>query len=139
MDLTQFADYKIIAMIVVAFIVFLRLICIILVTKDISARTNSYGLQIISILLVTFLTPLIWLPLYRAIRPVGYKKDKMPWREACISQSVYCLSCWTLNPKEYKCCIKCGKKIQTKCKECNKEYPHSYHYCPYCGAPNIQA
>jgi hypothetical protein len=139
MDFTQLADYKTIWMIVIITIIFLWLICIILVTKDISARTNSYGLQIISILLVTFLTPIIWLPIYRAIRPIWYKRDKMPWREACMAQSIYCLECWALNPKEYKCCIRCGKKLQIKCKECNKEFPHSYHYCPDCWAPNIKA
>jgi hypothetical protein len=41
------------------FFIFLRVVAIIRVTKDIINRTNSFSLQIISILFVTFLTPLV--------------------------------------------------------------------------------
>lgn len=118
--------------------IILRIISIIRTAKDISARTNSHTLQFICILLVTFLTPIIWLPLYHIIKPIWYKKDKMPRREACVSTLTICQKCKTLNPKEYKCCINCGDKLKINCKECNNDYPHNYHYCPKCWAPNIE-
>ena len=126
-----------ITIVIIWIIVFLRITTIIWTAKDISARTNSSFFHIISVLLVTILTPIIWLPLYLAIRPIWYKRDKTWWRDSCLSNSSICQNCWTLNPKEYTNCIKCGEKIKTKCKECDNEYPYSYHYCPSCWAPNI--
>lgn len=119
------------------FAIFVWVVSIIWVAKDISARTNSTLLQIISILLVTFLSPIIWLPIYHAIKPIWYKRDKTPWREACVIHSTICEQCWILNYKDHKCCIECWQKLTTKCKECNLEYPHNYQFCSKCGAPNI--
>jgi len=138
MDITNLWGLENFYTAIIILLIFLWIISIIRVAKDISARTNSTLLHIISILLVTFLSPLIGLPLYHIIKPIWYKKDKMPWREACISNSTICTNCWTINSKEYKCCINCGKKLTTKCKECETEYPHNYHYCPKCGWPNIE-
>ncbi len=123
--------------IVAIFLIFLRIIAIIRTTKDIINRTNSFSLQVISILMVTFLTPLVWLPLYFLIRPISYKNDRIPWREACASNLVPCYNCHTLNPKEYVCCIACGERLKIKCKECWNSYVHSFAYCNICGAPNI--
>ena len=128
---------KNIVIVIVCILVFFWIIAIIRTAKDISARTDSPFFHIISVLLVTLLTPIIWIPLYLAIRPIWYKRDKTSWRDSCLSNSSICQNCWTLNPKEYKNCIKCGEKIKTKCKECNNEYPYSYGYCPSCGAPNL--
>ena len=119
------------------FFVFLRVVSIIRTTKDIINRTNSSSLQVISILLVTFLTPLVWLPLYLLIRPISFKRDRIPRREACASNLVPCYNCNTLNPKEYVCCIACGERLKVKCKECWNSYAHSFAYCNICGAPNI--
>ncbi len=138
MDITHLGWLENFYTAIIILIIFLWIVSIIRVAKDISARTNSTLLQIISILLVTFLSPLIWIPLYHIIKPIWYKKDKMPRREACISNSTICNNCDTINSKEYKCCINCGKKLTTKCKECEAEYPHNYHYCPKCGWPNIE-
>jgi hypothetical protein len=107
------------------------------VTKDIINRTNSFSLQIISILFVTFLTPLVWLPIYFLIRPLSYKRDRIPRREACASNLIPCYNCNTLNSKEYVCCIACGERLKVKCKECGNSYAHSFAYCNICGAPNI--
>lgn len=123
--------------IVVIFFIFLRVISIIRTTKDIIHRTSSFSLQVISILLVTFLTPLVGWPLYLLIRPISYKKDRIPRREACASNLVECYNCHTLNPKEYVCCIACGERLKVKCKECWNSYAHSFAYCNICGAPNI--
>lgn len=132
------SNTKTVAIIIVWIIVFFWIISIIWTAKDISARTDSSFFHIISILFVTLLTPIIWLPLYLAIRPIWYKWDKTSWRDSCLSNSCLCQSCWTLNPKEYKNCIKCGDKLTIQCKECNTEYPNEYNYCPSCWAPNIE-
>lgn len=119
------------------FLVFLWIVAIIRVTKDIINRTNSFSLQVISVLLVTFLTPLVGLPIYFLVRPISLKTDRIPWREACASNLVACYNCQTLNPKEYVCCISCGERLKIKCKECGNTYAHSFAYCNNCGAPNI--
>jgi len=129
---------KNLTMTIIWILVFFWIIIIIRTAKDISARTNNTFFHIISILFVTLLTPIIGLPLYLAIRPIWYKRDKIPRRDSCLSSSCMCQNCWTLNPKEYKSCIKCGSKLIVKCKECDKEYPNEYHYCPSCWAPNIE-
>ena len=129
---------KTIAIIIVWIVIFFWIITIIRTAKDISARTDSSFFHIISVLFITLLTPIIGLPLYLAIRPIWYKWDKTSWRDSCLSSSCVCQSCWTLNPKEYKNCIKCGEKLVVTCKECNKEYPNEYRYCPSCWAPNIE-
>ncbi|MCX6823868.1 MAG: hypothetical protein NT085_01980 [candidate division SR1 bacterium] len=123
--------------VVAILLVFFRVVSIIRVTKDIINRTNSFSLQVISILFVTFLTPLVGLPLYFLIRPIMYKSDRIPRREACASNLVPCYNCNTLNPKEYVCCIACGERLKIKCKECGNNYAHSFAYCNICGAPNI--
>ena len=123
--------------IVAILFIFLWVVAVIWTTKDIINRTNSFSLQVISIVLVTLLTPIVWLPLYFLVRPLSYKKDRIPWREACASNLVPCYNCSTLNPKEYVCCIACGERLKVKCKECWNSYAHSFAYCNICGAPNI--
>lgn len=123
--------------IVAVFFIFLRVVIIIWVSKDIINRTNSFSLQIISILLITFLSPLVGLPLYLLVRPLSYKKDRIPRREACASNLIPCYNCHVLNSKDYICCIACGERLKTKCKECWTSYAHSFAYCNNCGAPNI--
>jgi TM2 domain-containing membrane protein YozV/RNA polymerase subunit RPABC4/transcription elongation factor Spt4 len=117
---------------------FLWIVGIIWVCKDVNARTNSLFFQIVSILFVALLTPVLGLPLYLSIRPVGYKRDKMPWREASATKLILCQNCQEFNPKEYTYCISCGHELKITCKECGHQYPHSYHYCNVCGAPNIE-
>ncbi len=120
------------------FFIFLWIVAIIWTTKDIMNRTNSFSLQMISVLFVTFLTPFLGFPLYFLIRPLSYKRDRIPRREACASNLISCYNCSTLNDKEYVCCIACGEKLQIKCKECGNHYAHSFAYCNICGAPNIE-
>lgn len=138
LNLSQFSSFENISTTIIIVLIFLRIASIIRTAKDISARTNSHLMQIVSILLVTFFSPIIWLPIYHIIKPIWYKKDRMPRREACISTMTLCQNCNTLNPKDYKCCISCGEKLKINCKECGTEYPHNYHYCPKCGWPNIE-
>lgn len=119
-------------------VILLWVLSIIWVAKDIMSRTNKLSLQIISVFLVTFLSPVIWLPVYRTIRPIGHSHDRLPWREAAVMSLVVCYNCGTLNPKEHHYCLACGESLKIKCKQCWKEFPHSYDYCNFCGAPNIE-
>ena len=121
------------------FLIFIWIIVIIWTFKDITARTNSLWLQVVWILLVTVFTPIFWLPLYLAIRPITYKIDKMPRREAGVLKLAVCQNCWMLNDKTYNYCVQCGEVLKTTCKECWSQYPHDYQYCSSCGAPNIEA
>ncbi len=125
--------------IIVIILIFLWIISIIRTAKDISRRTNNIGFQIISVLFVTLLTPIIGLPIYRVIRPLVFKNDRIPWREATASNLIMCYNCKTLNPKEYNCCVACWERLKTTCKQCKNEYPYDYKYCNICGAPNIEA
>jgi ABC-type nickel/cobalt efflux system permease component RcnA len=135
--LTKWAGVENLIVWIVWFFVFLWIVWIIWVAKDISSRSESTTLQVVSIILVTLFTPLIWLPLYRVIRPVWYKKDNIPRREACATNLITCNKCNTLNPREYTCCIECWEYLTIECKQCKNKYPHSYHYCNTCWAPNI--
>jgi hypothetical protein len=88
-------------------LVALRVISIIWVAKDIAARTHSLWIQLLSVLLVTVLSPVLGLPIYLLLRPIGYRYDKMPWREALILNLVACGNCKALNLKDNQCCIHC--------------------------------
>lgn len=137
-DLTTATWMKDFFIVLISLFIFLWIVCIIRVWKDIASRTNNVLLQIVSIVLITIFSPLIWLPLYIIVRPIWYKKDNIPRREACALSMVSCYNCGTFNPKEYECCIRCWEKLRIKCKQCGEQYPHSYQYCNKCGAPNIE-
>lgn len=61
-------------------IIFLWLLVIVWVIKDSNYRSHSTGFVIFSLLLVTLGTPLIGLPIYLAIRPLGYKYERAYWK-----------------------------------------------------------
>lgn len=118
-------------------IILFWVLSIIWVAKDIMARTSRLSYQVLCVFLVTFLSPVLGLPIYWVIRPVGFVRDRLPWREAAVMNLVVCYNCGTLNPKDHECCLACGEKLKIKCKQCGKDFPHSYGYCHFCGAPNI--
>lgn len=74
--IAQFSGLEIMISSIIGFYVFLWILSIIWVSRDIHARTQSTTLQLIAILMVTFLSPLIWLPLYITMRPVRYEAVK---------------------------------------------------------------
>lgn len=74
--LAQFNWLEIILSSIIGFYIFLWILSIIRVSRDIHARTQSTILQLIAILLVTFLSPLIGIPLYITMRPVRYQPTK---------------------------------------------------------------
>lgn len=108
------------------------------VARDVSARSENTGFQIVCILLVTFGTPLIGVPLYLLIRPVGRSYDMNGRRESILIKSVDCLHCGCKNMMSHRYCVFCGDPLKTQCKECDKEYPFYYEYCPACGAPHVK-
>ena len=57
-------------------IIFFRVLIIIWVLKDSNYRSSSSSFCLLSIILVTIWTPIIWLPIYLAIRPLGYKHER---------------------------------------------------------------
>lgn len=135
--LFNFWNIWLIINIILIVFVFFWIASIIRVLKDISARTDSSFSQIISVIFVTFLTPILGLPLYLATRPTCYKKDKMPRRESVIADVNFCFNCGSMNCSENEHCVNCGEPVKTSCKQCNSKYNSSYKYCPVCGAPNI--
>ncbi len=57
-------------------------ICVIIwVVKDSQYRSFSLSFQILSIILVTIFTPLVGLPIYRAIMPYGDKYERKYWKD----------------------------------------------------------
>ncbi len=117
---------------------FFWIISIIWVAKDIWKRTNNFAFIILSILLVTLLTPVFGLLLYLAIRPVNYKYDKIPRRESLAASNIECFNCNVINPLNHVFCANCGTNLMVDCKECKKKYSVNYKYCNDCGAPNLE-
>lgn len=119
-------------------IFFLRFLVLIWVVKDSSARSSSFWFQFLSALIIILFTPIIWLPLYIAIRPQWWKRDKTSWRDILFQQIQECENCWNVNQLNNAYCTNCGEALHTTCRECQNKYPNSYAYCPICGAPNLK-
>ncbi len=80
-------------------IVFIRVLIIIWVLKDSNYRSNSTFFCLLSLLLVTIGTPIFWLPIYLAIRPLGYKHERKYWE--LISQNIEQDNGITINQEEF--------------------------------------
>lgn len=61
-------------------VVSLWILILIRVAKDSSYRSHSNAFVVFSLILVTICTPIIGLPIYRAIRPIGYKYEREYWK-----------------------------------------------------------
>jgi hypothetical protein len=107
------------------------------VAKDASARSHSLWFQILSLLLVTLLTPLVGFPLYLLIRPLTYKHDNNGWRTVLLLQSIRCYNCNKYNHRSSLFCMHCGESLTVRCKNCGSDYGRDCEYCTQCGAPNI--
>ncbi len=124
---------------IVILFIFLWIISIIRVAKDISARTSNNFIQIISILLITLLSPIIWLPLYLIFRPIHYHKDKIFWREAITLDTLVCYNCDFLNNKKNNFCTNCWEPLKLKCKNCSQMSCYNSTYCEHCWSPNFDS
>ena len=106
--------------------------------KDISARSNNWFVQIISVLVVAIGSPLLGLPIYLFLRPLRYKWDRIWRRDALLAQVATCPSCGEKNPLHHEYCVRCGQHTSVQCKQCAASYQWLYDYCPHCWAPNVE-
>lgn len=116
--------------IIIGIFVFIWIYTILRVAKDISWRTKNFGLQLISILMILFLTPILWLPLYYLIRPLSREDDEL---NAELVWWVICYHCHKINNEEFEYCVFCGEKLKIACPHCQKPIGVDYEYCPRCG------
>lgn len=121
-----------IIILLVWFAIFLWMYTVLWVAKDISRRTESFSLQLVSILLVLFLTPLLWLPLYFLLRPLDSIDSPSAMQR---SSDVICYGCWNVNKDTFTYCVFCGDTLKIACpnKACLKPIGVDYEYCPWCG------
>ncbi len=115
------------------------------VIKDISNRTNNVFLQIFSILLIVFLSPL-GVFFYLLIRPGktvlekyyqeiednleilwSIVKDKVEG-----SEQTECDTCGYELDMDFLFCPGCKTKLKNSCISCEKEIRKSWEVCPYC-------
>lgn len=61
-------------------LIFFWILVMIRTIKDSNYRSHNTGFVVLSLLLVTLGTPLLGLPLYLAIRPLGYKYERSYWK-----------------------------------------------------------
>lgn len=120
---------------------------IIWVIKDISNRTDSVILQIISILIVLLLTP-FWVFLYLIIRPwkTVFEKyyeeieDNLEWLSSIIKERIEkkkvkktkCFNCEEKIEVDFSFCPSCKEKLKEECNTCKKDIRTSWEICPYC-------
>lgn len=121
------------------------------VMKDIWNRTNSIFLQILSIFIVLFLTPL-WIFLYLIIRPTKTLFEKYyeeiennlnTFNEIVEEKTNYCengwhcFNCWEPVKYDFNFCPKCKNDLRNKCHWCDKLINSDWDNCPYCWATQI--
>lgn len=135
-NLTTTWEYGWMLYAVVGIVVFLWVYCILRVAKDISARTNHFGMQLLSIILVLILTPIIWLPIYFLIRPIWYDMENYKLKSAMLADMIVCVYCEHWNNPNHEYCVYCWWKLKVRCKECNKAFSIGYDFCPFCGCEN---
>ena len=117
------------------------------VIKDITNRTWSILLQIISILLILFFTPL-WVFIYLLIRPWKTMFEKYYWEiednldvfssmveDKVVSdkEKIHCYKCKTPLSTGFKFCPSCKIKLKWDCEGCWKLLYKWWKICPYCG------
>ncbi len=127
---------------------------IVWIVKDITNRTTNIFVQVISILIVIFLTPIFWLPIYFLIRPRStifekyyenaefsekfeneddeeYSDENEDKDEEIDSQT--CPSCAKKICKDFLLCPYCEYRLTKQCNYCHKNMKLDWKICPYCG------
>jgi len=131
---------------VIFYFVVIWISLIVWVGRDISNRTNSIFLQVISILIVLFLTPL-GIFAYFLIRPWKTLFEKYYAEiegnldilaESITNNLIICPSCWTQVNLHFKVCPNCSFELQKECPSCKKLVFHDWNTCPYCGKKQRQ-
>ena len=119
---------------------------IIWVVKDITNRTTSLFLQILSVVTIILFTPLIWLPIYILLRPrttifEKYYEDseEAEFEEESIvpeytkNEVMLCPFCSKHIDEDFSYCPYCKEKLIKKCEKCSKDIKVFWLACPYCG------
>ena len=117
---------------------------IIWIVKDITNRTTNILLQVFSILIVIFLTPIFWLPIYLLMRPRRtifekyYEEDELN-DEAILenelddTERLYnCPKCSKEVQENFKFCPYCEYKLLKTCPKCQSEVKVEWKICPFC-------
>lgn len=116
------------------------------IVKDITNRTTNLFLQVLSILLVIFLTPIFWLPIYLLIRPRStifekyYEQEEFQDEELLIEEDIEsskCPQCHKGIHDDYRICPYCELKLVTNCSKCKKEVKTYWKACPYCESHDL--
>lgn len=130
-------------LVVYFFIIWISII--IWVLKDITNRTDSLFLQLLSLFIVIFLTPL-WVFLYLIIRPAktnlekSYREidDNLELLSSIVKDKfdlcnlVTCPKCEIKIDKNFKYCPNCAYELKVTCDSCKKELKPEWKVCPYC-------
>ena len=114
------------------FFLIIWLTVLVWVLKDSLARSKKLSFHIAAILLVTLLTPILWLPIYLAIRPINYSQDRSTARSMLMSMTSTCEECGTKNSHTYEYCYCCGSHLHKSCESCTKMISKDHEYCHYC-------
>lgn len=103
------------------------------VLKDSLARSNNIFFHILSVLLVTFLTPILGLPLYLAIRPIYYHPSRYFGRTVLFALATRCPQCSAYNERKNAHCTQCGCTLLITCHHCHTKTSYEDTFCPQCG------
>lgn len=131
---------------IVIYFIIVWIAIIVWVIKDITNRTNSILLQLLSILLILFFTPL-WVFVYLLIRPgktifekyYSEIEDNLDMFSEIVEQKVqsddekiHCYKCNAPLSPDFKFCPKCKIELKWDCSWCWKLLYKWWKICPYC-------
>jgi len=143
-------DFEMFIKFIIIYFFIIWIALIIWVIKDISNRTQNIFLQIISILIILFLTP-FWVFIYLIIRPwktfLEKYYDEIDENLDIFSQiiddknkkeeeSTNCIKCNSPISREFKFCPYCKIELKHNCKSCWKTIFAWWKICPYCWEKN---
>nr|MDD3720242.1 zinc ribbon domain-containing protein [Candidatus Gracilibacteria bacterium] len=131
--------------IVIVYFFIIWISIIIWVLKDITNRTDSLILQLISLFIVIFLTPL-GVFIYLIIRPgrtnleKSYREidDNLDLLSSIVKDKfdlcnlVSCPKCETKVDKSFRYCPNCSYELKMICTSCKRELMPEWKVCPYC-------
>lgn len=123
---------------------------VIWVVKDITNRTTNIFVQLISIVLVIFLTPIFGLPIYLLIRPRNtifekyYEEADLDEDEVVLEEEVEevkeysCPKCWKTIKEDFHFCPYCEFELIKSCHNCDKPLKSEWKACPFCWEKQIK-
>lgn len=118
---------------------------IIWVIKDITNRTTNIFIQVLSIFIILFFTPIFGLPIYLLIRPRTtifeqyYEEEEVEESIDDVEEFYHCPGCNHKVSRDFKFCPKCTLELTVSCPSCKKKIHTDWALCPYCGEKDITA